>query len=67
MTRSPKTRHRKGPLGRAVIAGLLAAVGVTLGISVQDLTYPGHRSTPFGASSAAEPTTNASRGPQWAL
>jgi hypothetical protein len=67
MTRSPKTRHRRGPLGRAVIAGLLAAVGVTLGISVQDLTYPGHRSTSFGATSTADPTTNASRGPLWTL
>jgi hypothetical protein len=67
MTRSPKMRHRKGPLGRAVIAGLLSAIGVALGISVEDLTYPGHKCTSFGATSKAEPTTNARRGPQWAL
>jgi len=37
MTRSPKRRYHKGPVGRAVIAGVLAAVGVTLGISVEPI------------------------------
>jgi hypothetical protein len=49
-------------VGRAVIAGVLAAVGVTLGISVDDLTYTGHTSAAFGASGTADPSTNARRG-----
>jgi hypothetical protein len=56
-----------GPLGRAVIAGLLAAAGVVFGISMEDLTYQGHRSTSIGTTSTAEPTTNVKRAPQWAL
>jgi hypothetical protein len=50
-----------GPLGRAVIAGLLAAAGVVFGISMEDLTYQGHRSTSIGTTSTAEPTTNVKR------
>ena len=61
MTRSPKRRYHKGPLGRAVIAGVLAAVGVTLGICVDDLTYTGHKSGAFAASTTSEGSTNVRR------
>jgi hypothetical protein len=44
-----------------VIAGALAAVGVALGVSVEDLRYTGHRSAEFGAFSTADPSTNVSR------
>jgi hypothetical protein len=61
MAPSREARYRKGPFGRAVIAGVLAAVGVALGISIEELTYTSHRSTEFGASSTADPSTTARR------
>jgi hypothetical protein len=42
-----------------VIAAVLATIGVTLGISVDDLAYTDHKSAAFGASSTADPSANA--------
>jgi hypothetical protein len=50
MTESPTPRDRKGPLLRATIAGVLAAAGVALGVSADDLRDTGSRSAPYQTS-----------------
>jgi hypothetical protein len=59
MTKSPNAVNQKGKLGRAAIAGVLAAVCVALGISIEDLTDTGHKTAAARVSSTADQSTKA--------